>query len=469
MQPKTGNIFLSAICGTAMASLAGMLKQAGYRVSGSDNAVYPPMSTFLEELDIPIYEGFSAENIRECDPDVVVIGNTLSRGNPEVEFVLNEGIRYASMAETVKELFIRGRRSIVVSGTHGKTTTTAMLAWMLESAGRSPSFLVGGIAENFGSSFQVGSGTDFVIEGDEYDTAFFDKGPKFLHYMPRIALIKNIEFDHADIYANIEAIQLSFKRLMNIVPGDGLIVAGTDSPAVAELLDEPCSRIATFGIRSGDWRAESIEVGAPGTGFDVVRKGNLWRRFQTPLVGEFNVQNALSAIIACDEVGLSGDEIQAGLESFKSVRRRLEIRGEVDGVTVYDDFAHHPTAVTETLRGVRAQHPDARIWAIFEPRSQTSRRRIFENDFATALGNADIAVVAPPFSTTHLDPENVTRPDAMVAKIRAEGKQAYSFGSTAKIVEFVAANTRPADRLVVMSNGGFENIHQRLLDALAGR
>ena len=469
MQSKPGNIFLSAICGTAMASLAGMLKESGYQVSGSDNAVYPPMSTFLKELGIPVYEGFSADNIRECGPDMVVIGNTLSRGNPEVEFVLNEGIRYASMAETVAELFIRGRRSIVVSGTHGKTTTTAMLAWMLESAGRSPSFLVGGIAENFQSSFQMGSGTDFVIEGDEYDTAFFDKGPKFLHYMPRIALVKNIEFDHADIYTDLEAIQLSFKRLINIVPGKGLIVAGTDSPAVVELIGSLHSRIATFGIRSGDWRADSIEVRSGGTGFDIVRKDSLWRRFEIPLVGEFNVQNALSAIIACDEVGLSGDEIQAGLGSFKSVRRRLEVRGEVAGITVYDDFAHHPTAVAETLRGVHAQYPDARIWAIFEPRSQTARRRIFENEFATALGIADIALVAPPFSTAHLDPGDVTRPDAMVGKIRETGKQAYTFGSTDEIVEFIAAKARAGDRLVVMSNGGFENIHQRLLDALAAR
>jgi len=450
-----------------MASLAGMLKQAGYQVSGSDNAVYPPMSTFLEALGIKVFEGFSADNIGESKPDLVVIGNTLSRGNPEVEHVLDAGLRYASMAETVKELFIRGKSSIVVSGTHGKTTTTAMLAWMLESAGRSPSFLVGGIAENFGSSFQLGSGSEFVIEGDEYDTAFFDKGPKFLHYMPRIALVKNIEFDHADIYANLAEIQLSFKRMLNIVPSSGLIIAGTDSPAVGPLLQGLHSRVATFGISSGDWRADAISVTPSGTAFDVVREDKLWHRFETPLIGQFNVGNALSAIIAADEVGLTREQIQTGLASFKSVRRRLEVRGEVGEVTVYDDFAHHPTAVTETLRGIKAQYPTARIWAIFEPRSQTARRRMFEDDFAKALTNADVAIVAPPFSTSHLEAENVIGPERVVQKIRTSGGDAHTFGSTEEIVDFVRSNARRGDRIVVMSNGGFENIHQRLLDALA--
>ncbi len=452
-----------------MASLAGMLKQCGHRVSGSDSAVYPPMSTFLQSLGIRVFEGFSPDNIRETRPDLVVIGNTLSRGNPEVEYVLDEGIRYASMAETVKELFIRGKRSIVVSGTHGKTTTTAMLAWMLASAGRRPSFLVGGIAENFQSSFQLGQGKEFVIEGDEYDTAFFDKGPKFLHYLPRIALVKNIEFDHADIYSNLDEIKLAFRRMMNTVPGRGLIVAGTDSPAVADLLDGLHSRVATFGIESGDWRADGIEIDSGGTAFDVVRDGRHWHRFRTRLIGEFNVKNVLSAVVAANEVGLTPEEMQAGLEVFKSVRRRLEVRGEVGGVTVYDDFAHHPTAVAETLRGLRAQFPEARIWAVFEPRSQTARRRIFEDRFARALREADIAIVAPPFSTAHLESENVIRPRAMVEAIESTGGAAHSFGTTGEIVDFVTRNALAGDRLVVMSNGGFDNIHQRLLDALKGR
>ena len=353
------------------------------------------MSTFLKSLDIPVYEGFSEDNLKRPIPDLVVIGNVLSRGNAEVEYVLNQDLRYRSMAETLKEFFIRGRRSTVVAGTHGKTTTTAMLAWMLSAAGREPSFLLGGIAENFQSSFQIGGGPDFVVEGDEYDTAFFDKGPKFLHYLPRIAIVKNIEFDHADIYPDLEAIKLSFRRFVNIVPGDGLLIAGVDSPAVRELLVDARSRVATYGLEKGDWRAEKLEAVDGGMGFDVVLRGEFWYRFRIPLPGEFNVRNALSAIVAGDELSLSADEMQEALSGFRNVRRRLELRGEVAGVRVYDDFAHHPTAVRETLKALRGQFPDRRIWAVFEPRSQTSRRSLFEQEFSAALGLADVAIVAP--------------------------------------------------------------------------
>src|SRR2546425_7389351 len=265
-------IYLIGICGTAMASLAGMLRENGYAVSGSDSDVYPPMSDFLARLEIPVFRGYNSENIEKAKPDLVVIGNALSRGNVEIEYVLDSGIRYASMAETVKELFIRGKNSIVVAGTHGKTTTTAMLAWILEVAGRKPSFLVGGIAENFGRSFQVADGPDFVIEGDEYDTAFFDKGPKFLHYLPRIVLLKNIEFDHADIYADLEALKVAFRRLINIVPRSGLIVAGVDSPVVNELIPAAFSRVATAGIGAGEWQATKIETTADGMAFDVTQR-----------------------------------------------------------------------------------------------------------------------------------------------------------------------------------------------------
>src|SRR5438445_2648779 len=285
-------IYLIGICGTAMASLAGMLREKGYAVSGSDSKVYPPMSDFLQQIGIPVFKGFSAENLRKSKPDVVVVGNALSRGNVEVEYVLDSGLRYASMAETVKELFIRGKNSIVVAGTHGKTTTTAMLSWILEVAGRKPSFLVGGIAENFGSSFQLAGGPDFVIEGDEYDTAFFDKGPKFLHYLPRIALLKNIEFDHADIYADLEAIKTAFRRLINIVPRSGLIVAGIDSPVVKELIPAAFSRVATAGIGIGEWQATKIETTAGGMAFDVLHSDSSTGRFAIPLPGALNVPTA---------------------------------------------------------------------------------------------------------------------------------------------------------------------------------
>src|SRR4029453_17587939 len=305
-----------------MASLAGMLREKGHPVCGSDSDVYPPMSDFLDKLGIPVFKGYNAANIEKAKPELVVIGNALSRGNVEVEYVLDSGIRYASMAETVKEYFIRGKNSIVVAGTHGKTTTTAMLAWVLEVAGRKPSFLVGGIAENFGKSFQISDGPDFVIEGDEYDTAFFDKGPKFLHYLPRILLLKNIEFDHADIYADLESLKVSFRRLINIVPRSGLIVAGVDSPVVKELIPASFSRVATVGIESGDWRARNILQADEGMRFEVWHGDTSVGTFDIPMLGTFNVRNALDVIVTAKELGLSNDAIQAGLTAFKSWRGR---------------------------------------------------------------------------------------------------------------------------------------------------
>jgi len=459
-------IYLIGICGTAMASLAGMLREKGYAVSGSDSDVYPPMSDFLARLEIPVFKGFNAENIQKTKPDLVVIGNALSRGNVEIEYVLDSGLRYASMAETVKELFIRGKQSIVVAGTHGKTTTTAMLAWILEVAGRKPSFLVGGIAENFGSSFQVRDGPDFVIEGDEYDTAFFDKGPKFLHYLPRIALLKNIEFDHADIYADLEAIKTAFRRLINIVPRSGLIVAGIDSPVVTELIPAAFSRVATAGLGTGEWQAVNIKTTADGMDFEILRSDSNTGSFAIPLPGTFNVQNALGAIIVARDLGIPDEVIRRALSTFKSVKRRLEIRGEVNGIVVYDDFAHHPTAVQETLRAVRERHPHARVWAVFEPRSQTCRRKIFEPAFIQSFDPADVILIARVYGASHLAPAETLSPDRVAEGIRARGKRAFTFASTAEIVSLVASEARPGDHVVIMSNGGFDNIHVKLLERL---
>jgi UDP-N-acetylmuramate: L-alanyl-gamma-D-glutamyl-meso-diaminopimelate ligase len=395
-----------------------------------------------------------------------VIGNALSRGNPEVEHVLDTGMRYASMAETVKELFIRGKNSIVVCGTHGKTTTTAMLAWMLEQAGRNPSFLVGGIAENFGRSFQVGIGEDFVIEGDEYDTAFFDKGPKFLHYLPRIVVIKNIEFDHADIYPDLESLKVAFRRLINIVPKAGLIVAGVDSPVVRELIPGAFSQVATVGIESGDWRARNIVQAEEGMRFEVWNLETQVGTFAIPMLGTFNVRNALDVIVTSKELGLDNDVIQAGLASFKSVKRRLELKGEVNGIRVYDDFAHHPTAVAETLNAVRQRYPKDRIWAVFEPRSQTCRRRIFEKDFMKSFDAANEVVIARVFGASKLLPRDQLSPDRLIDGIRGRGKTASTFDSTEQIVQHVAGNAVAGDHIVVMSNGGFDGIHGKLLSAL---
>ena len=459
-------IYLIGICGTAMASLAGMLREKGYAVSGSDSDVYPPMSDFLARLEIPVFKGFNAENIQKTKPDLVVIGNALSRGNVEIEYVLDSGLRYASMAETVKELFIRGKQSIVVAGTHGKTTTTAMLAWILEVAGRKPSFLVGGIAENFGSSFQLRDGPDFVIEGDEYDTAFFDKGPKFLHYLPRIVLLKNIEFDHADIYADLEAIKTAFRRLINMVPRSGLIVAGIDSPVVKELIPAAFSRVATAGLGTGEWQAVNIKTTADGMDFEILRSDSNTGSFAIPLPGTFNVQNALGAIIVARDLGIPDEVIRRALSTFKSVKRRLEIRGEVNGIVVYDDFAHHPTAVQETLRAVRERHPHARVWAVFEPRSQTCRRKIFEPAFIQSFDPADVILIARVYGASHLAPAETLSPDRVAEGIRARGKRAFTFASTAEIVSFVASEARPGDHVVIMSNGGFDNIHVKLLERL---
>ena len=466
MKEDIHKVFLSGICGTGMASLAGMLTAAGYSVSGSDRAVYPPMSTFLESLGIPVFEGFSERHIRDAAPDLVVIGNALSRGNSEVEYILDTGVRYSSMAEALKEFFIRGRRSTVVAGTHGKTTTTALLAWMLHSGGRKPSFLVGGIAENFSSSYRLGSGRDFVIEGDEYDTAFFDKGPKFLHYLPQIVLIKNIEFDHADIYADLEAIQRAFRMLINIVPRSGLIIAGAESPAVGNLLHDAPAPVQTFGLKTGDWTTRNIAREEAGTRFDVLRAGEFWHTIWTPLVGEFNVANALSAIVVADRLGLSKEESAAALRTFKNVRRRLEILGEVSGITVYDDFAHHPTAVRETLKGVRVQFPESRLWAVFEPRSQTSRRSLFESEFANALGIADVVLIAPVYSAAHLKPDGVLSPKRVAGEARNVGTEAHAMSSSQEIIDFIAARGRPGDRIVIMSNGSFDGLHRRLLERL---
>ncbi|PYS38557.1 MAG: UDP-N-acetylmuramate:L-alanyl-gamma-D-glutamyl-meso-diaminopimelate ligase [Acidobacteria bacterium] len=451
-----------------MASLAGMLRERGHLVCGSDSDVYPPMSDFLDRLGITVFKGYSAANIENAKPELVVIGNALSRGNVEIEYVLDAGIRYASMAETVKEFFIRGKNSIVVAGTHGKTTTSAMMAWILEVAGRRPSFLVGGIAENFGRSFQIADGAEFVIEGDEYDTAFFDKGPKFLHYLPRIVLLKNIEFDHADIYADLEAIKTAFRRLINIVPSSGLIIAGVDSPVVRELIPAAFSRVATVGIGIGEWQAVRIQAMNDGMAFDVVRSESLIGQFTIPMPGTFNVQNALGAIIVAKELGIGNDVIQSALSSFKSVKRRLELRGEVKGVRVYDDFAHHPTAVRETLQAVRQRDPESRVWAVFEPRSQTCRRRVFEQAFIEAFEPADISVIAPVFGAAHLDPEQTLSPTRVVEGIRARGGNALMLASTEDILRHLAAEARAGDHVVIMSNGGFDNIHNRLLERLGG-
>ena len=463
---------LIGICGTAMASLAGMLQARGHRVTGSDQNVYPPMSTQLESLGIEIMSGYKAENT-DLERDVTVVGNTIMRGNPELEEVLNRKLLYRSQAETVRDEFIRGRRSMVVAGTHGKTTTTSIAAWICEVGGLDPSFLVGGVVQNFGQSFRVTNGNYFVIEGDEYDTAFFDKKPKFMSYLPEIAIVNNIEFDHADIYKDLDAIKWQFSRLMNLVPGNGRLICGIDSPVVREVLDEMSGKlhttVETFGLSDdARWQARDLEFAGSGTKFKVFREGEQWAEFETQMIGEFNVRNCLAVIIAADAWGISQAKIQEAFDTFKSVKRRMEIRGVERGVTVIDDFAHHPTAVDETLKALRQRYADNRLIAVFEPRSRSSRLSIFEEKYREAFVHADQVIIAGVFNPEDAKKygDTLLDVDKLVADIAATGKAASTFADADAIVAHLAPEMRDGDVVAVMSNGGFGGIHDKLLETL---
>ncbi|MBC7911170.1 MAG: UDP-N-acetylmuramate:L-alanyl-gamma-D-glutamyl-meso-diaminopimelate ligase, partial [Pyrinomonadaceae bacterium] len=456
---------LIGICGTAMASLAGMLQARGHRVTGSDENVYPPMSTMLEALGINVRQGYKPEHL-EPAPDCVIIGNAIPRGNPEVEATLNRKLLYRSQAEVVKEEFIRGRRSLVVAGTHGKTTTTSIAAWVMERGGLNPTFLVGGVVQNFGASFRVTDSEYFIIEGDEYDTAYFDKGPKFMHYLPEIAIVNNIEFDHADIYADLAAVKLAFRRLMNLVPGNGRLIAGWDSPHVREVVGEMGAKLftqlETFGTSDdARWQARDITYVDGLAHFRVLREGAEWARFRTPLIGDFNVRNCLAVIIAADAWGIQTDAIADALASFKSVRRRAEVRGEVSGVLVIDDFAHHPTAVRETLQALKQKYQGRRLVAVFEPRSWSSRLAVFQDDYARAFAPADYVVIASVFdSRKATEKGSVLDTHRLIEEIAAQGKPAFGIEGADEIVTHLAPELRAGDIVAVMSNGGFGGIHE---------
>ena len=451
-----------------MATLAAMLKHKGLDVRGSDQDVYPPMSDFLAAEGIPALTGYRREHITD-DIDTVIVGNAISRGNPELEEVLDRKLRYCSLPEAIREYFLWDARSIVIAGTHGKTTTTSLTGWLLTDGGLDPSVLIGGIARNFGvhgSSYRIGKGRDFVIEGDEYDSAFFDKTAKFLKYLPDIAVINNVEFDHADIYADMSAVTLAFRRLVNLVPRKGLLLLGADSEAALALTGAAVSRVQTFGTAPGsEWQAFDLEPAGQSTRFQVRRSGSPFGTFDVPLVGTHNVRNALAAIAVAAEAGLTSGQIAPSLRRFTGVKRRLEVVGTAAGVTVYDDFAHHPTAVAETLAGLRASSPSARIWAVFEPRSATSCRRVFQGDFGRAFAGADEVVFAPVFRSTLPERERLSIPD-LVRGLRLEGKAAREATSIDQIVELIVNEHRSGDLVVLMSNGGFGGIHKRLIQAL---
>jgi UDP-N-acetylmuramate: L-alanyl-gamma-D-glutamyl-meso-diaminopimelate ligase len=464
---------LIGICGTAMASLAGMLQARGHKVTGSDQNVYPPMSTQLEELGIEILNGYKAENA-DVGADCIIVGNTISRGNAELEEVLNRRLFYRSQAEIVKEEFIRGRRSLVVAGTHGKTTTTSIATWIAEVGGLSPSFLVGGIVQNFGASFRVTDSDFFVIEGDEYDTAYFDKKPKFMHYLPEIAIVGNIEFDHADIYRDLHEIKFQFSRLMNLVPSNGRLIIGIDSPVAREVLDEMRDRlftkIETFGTSDdAGWQARDIDFSGDVTRFTVFKDGNAWYEFETHLIGEFNVRNCLAVIIAADAWGISREKMQEAFRSFKSVKRRVEVRGVERGVTVIDDFAHHPTAVEETLKALRMKYEGRRLIAVFEPRSWSSRLAVFQEPYRKAFNYADYVIIAGVYNTSKASElGKVLDVDELVRDIELQGKPAMSFPDADAIVGHLAPELKTGDVVAIMSNGGFGGIHDKILNILKG-
>jgi len=468
------HIHLSGICGTAMASLAGLLQLKGHRITGSDKAAYPPMSDLLRSLNIPVMDPFAEENLTPL-PDLVVIGNALSRGNPEVERVLDERIPFASMAALLHEEFLKGREPLVVAGTHGKTTTTSMLAWIYQTAAETrpelePSFLIGGVAENFGTSFQLKPTKPFIVEGDEYDTAFFDKGPKFLHYFPDGLILTHVEFDHADIYADLDAVKTAFKRLVNLVPRRGLIVAYDASANVSECLAKAFSRVERYGFTAqADWQLRNLRYEAGLMRWEIWHKDELWAEPAMKMAGEHNALNATAAAALAFGQGVAKESIVQALATFQSVKRRLETRAEVDGVTVIEDFAHHPTAIRETLRTLRAVHPKARVWAVLEPRSNTLRRKVLERELVESLEVADRVVLAAVYQQARIPEDERLHPEDVVAALNRKGTPAQLLENADAIVAGIAPQLQPGDVVAILSNGGFDGIYEKLPAALRAR
>jgi len=465
------HIHLVGICGTAMASLAGMLKQRGFSVTGSDAAAYPPMSDFLASLGIPVSQPFALTNL-EPRPELVVVGNVISRGNVELEHILDERIPFCSLPQILQDEFLRGKEVLVVAGTHGKTTTTSMLAWIFHSAGLQPSFLIGGIAENFGSSFQLGQGKHFILEGDEYDTAFFDKGPKFLHYFPDTVILTSVEFDHADIYKDLDAVETAFKRLVNLVPRRGRIVAFDSGESLDRCLARAFCPVERYGTgTNAAWQVTNLRLEPMRTGWSVLRHSQLWADLEFAVAGEYNVMNATAAAALAAGYGIPKEDIVAALKTFKSVKRRLEVRAQVNGVTIIDDFAHHPTAIAGTLTALRSRYPGARLWAILEPRSNTLRRNVLQNDLAKSLALADEVVVANVFKSDAIpEPERLDLA-ALAAQVQKHGRRARIVPDVDGIVQLVAPEMCPGDVVAILSNGGFGGIYEKLpqrLKALAG-
>ena len=465
------HIHLIGICGTAMASLAGMLQGQGHRITGSDSSSYPPMSDLLAALSIPILEPFAEQNLHPR-PDLVVIGNAISRGNPELEYLLDHRIPFTSMAALIHDEFLLGRDRLVVVGTHGKTTTTSMLAWIYEVASRTdpqlaPSFLIGGVAENFGRSFAVRPTRPFLLEGDEYDTAFFDKGPKFLHYFPDSAILTHVEFDHADIYTDLAAVKTAFQRFINLIPRRGRVVAFDGSPNVTDCVSHALCPVERYGFApSSHWRIRNMQHHGTTTHWTLDQAGQPFAPLTLPMPGEHNALNATAAAALAAGQGIPASAITEALQTFQSVRRRLEVRAEIDGITVIEDFAHHPTAIRETLRALRSSYPGRRLFAVLEPRSNTLRRNVFEDDLVQSLALADHVLISSVFRSESIPAPDRLDPEHITAKLQALQIPAQTSPDADAIVQTLLPQLRPGDVVVLLSNGAFGNIYEKLPQAL---
>jgi UDP-N-acetylmuramate: L-alanyl-gamma-D-glutamyl-meso-diaminopimelate ligase len=462
-------VHMVAICGTGMGALAGLLKEAGHDVRGSDKAFYPPMGERLRAWGIPTQQGFDAARITP-DLDLVVVGNACRKDNPEACAALERGLKVVSFPQALGEMFIEGRRSIAVCGTHGKTTTASLLAYMLVQAGRDPSFLVGGVPTNFGRSFHIGRGPDFVVEGDEYDTAFFDKRPKFVHYRPRVVVLTAVEYDHADIYPDMDAYRRAFQGLVDLLPEDGLLVGCADDPEVRALFERAACPHVGYGLaEEAGYRVLSSEADGTGMAFRVRAPGGGEAHLRLPLAGRHNVLNATAALAVLGHLGFGLEQAARAWEGFLGIARRLEVRGVAAGVTVLDDFAHHPTKVRETVRAARLRYPRANLVAVFEPRTNTSRRKVFQDLYPASFEGADRVVVVPPFDVDKLPAAERFDSAALVAALRARGLQAELRASADEVVAEVSPGLPAGSVVLVMSNGAFDGIHEKLLAALRQR
>jgi UDP-N-acetylmuramate: L-alanyl-gamma-D-glutamyl-meso-diaminopimelate ligase len=455
------SVHFTGIGGTGMAAAAAAMQEKGFTVTGSDQNVYPPMSTFLAEKKIAVMNGYDEKNLAH-KPDLVVIGNAISRGNPEAEFVLDHKLRYCSLAALLAEFFIRGKRALVVTGTHGKTTTTSLLAWVFERSGLNPNFFIGGIPTNLGQGARFTDSEWFILEGDEYDTAFFDKRSKFIHYQPEVAIINNLEFDHADIFENLDAVKKTFSHFIRLIPRNGLLLGNGDEANLAPLLNVTHCPVKRFGLgENNSVRAFNLNFGPTATEFEIPSF-----KFHINLVGELNVRNALAVVACAKHCGLSNKQIQSAFDTFKGIKRRMEVRGIAGGVTLIDDFGHHPTAIRETLRALRIKYPREKIWAIFEPRSNTTRRNVFQTELAESFADANAVVVSEVARLEQIVPEERLNPEKLMQDLKTLGKEAAYLPDVDSIVAHVGKGAQGGDIVCVFSNGGFGGIHGKLLERL---